>query len=93
MASITICGATLCTDEEQEYSKNVISRIEKAESIMTSWNKHNLTLNGRMLVVKTFAMSQIVFPSQFCKIRPKEIKGLELSCYKYVQAGKIERMS
>ena len=71
---IKICGMTIAKDEEQEYVENVVSRISIMESIVTSWGRRHLTINGRMLLAKSFLLSQIVFPSQYVTILSKDKK-------------------
>jgi len=43
-----------------------------------------------MIILKTFALSQIVFTSQFCNISRSDIKRIESTCYKFVWSGNID---
>ena len=58
------------------------------ESIVTSWRKRTLSLNGRMLAAKTFILSQIVFQAQAVHIAAKEIKKIERLIYSFVNGAK-----
>ena len=85
---IKICGMTIAKDEEQEYVENVVSRISIMESIVTSWGRRHLTINGRMLLAKSFLLSQIVFPSQYVTILSKDIKKIERLIYSFVNGSR-----
>ena len=37
-----------------------------------------------MIIIKCFALSQITFISQFCNIKPKDIKKIEGICYRFI---------
>ena len=71
-----------------EYRLNVTSRIEAMEAIVLSWGRRNLTLNGRMILAKTFLLSQIVFPAQAVLIQKKEIKKIERLIYSFVNGSR-----
>ena len=81
---IVICGMCISPDSVVEYQRNVLNRIEQMEGIVASWGRRHLTLNGRMLLAKTFLLSQIVFPAQFTQIGVKEVKKIERLIYSFV---------
>ena len=58
------------------------------EATILSWGKRQLSLNGRMVLAKTFLLSQIVFPAQVLKIQKKEIKKIEKLIYSFVNGAK-----
>ena len=45
-------------------------------------------MNGRMILAKTFLMSQIVFPAQIVQIKNKEIKRIEKLVYAFVNGAR-----
>ena len=85
---IRICGCWLGRTPAQEYELNVLNRIEAMESMISSWGRRNLTLNGRMILAKTFVLSQIVFPAQMVKINKREIKRIEKLIYSFVNGAR-----
>ena len=82
------CGIWLADLPETEYQKNIIDRIQGMESIILGWGKRQLSLNGRMVLAKTFLLSQIVFPAQVVEIQKKEIKRIERLIYSFVNGAK-----
>ena len=71
-----------------EYKFNVLDRIERMESIVKGWGRRSLTLNGRMILAKTFLLSQIVYPAQSVAIGKKEIKKIEKLIYSFVNGAR-----
>ena len=85
---IRLCGMWLASTEEEEYKLNVCNKINDMESIILSWSRRRVTLNGRMILAKTFLMSQIVFPAQIVQIKNKEVKRIEKLIYGFVNGSK-----
>ena len=79
---------TLANDQATEYELNVLARIETMESMIVGWGRRHLSINGRMMVAKSFILSQIVFPAQFTSICNKEIKKIERLVYSYVNGAR-----
>ena len=89
--SITICGNLLSLDTNECYKANITEKINKLEQQLNRWRGRNLTINGKMLVVKTFAISQLIFSSQFQMITPRDLRRIESLCYKFIWNG-IDRV-
>ena len=85
---IRLCGMWLATGGEEEYKLNVCNKINDMEAMVLSWGRRRVTLNGRMILAKTFLMSQIVFPAQLMNIRKKETKRIEKLIYSFVNGSR-----
>ena len=83
-SAITICGNHLSLDNNDSYQENVLRKIDKLTSQLNRWKGQNLSINGKMIIVKTFAISQLICTSQFQVIRPKEVKKIEQLCYLFM---------
>jgi len=59
---------------------------------LDQWKYRDLTINGKMLIIKTFAMSQLVYVSQFMNIRQSDVKRIEKICYSFLWGHKPERV-
>ena len=86
--SIKICGLYLSREPQVDYQRNILEAISKMEQIISSWKNRGLTLNGRMIAVKTFVLSQIVFQAQALTIAVKESKRIERLIYSFVNGAK-----
>lgn len=89
---LKVCGNTVTVDREVRYAENVTKRISKLEHITRIWKSRNLSLNGKMIILKTFALSQLVFVSQFMNISPTDVKYIESICYNFAWNGKRDRI-
>ena len=86
--SVTVCGNYISLDEDRCYEKNILEKITKLEHQLNRWRGRNLTLNGKMIIIKTFAISQLIFSSQFQNLRTKEMRKVEHLCYSFAWNGK-----
>ena len=68
---IKICGIFFCNDLEEEYDLNILEKVERFESQLKRWMCRNLTLEGKILIVKTFGLSQIIYNLQCYQICKK----------------------
>ena len=84
---ITICGNHLSLNPDKDYEINITGKIVKLENQLNRWKSRNLSINGKMMVVKTFAISQLIFTSQFQMIKTKDMKRIESICYKFIWNG------
>ena len=85
---IIICGMCTAGTEAIEYQHNVLNRIEIMEGQVSRWGRRQLTINCRMILAKTFLLSQIVFPAQAMMIGNKEIKTIERLIYAFVNGAR-----
>ena len=84
---ITICGNCLSLDPSICYKANITDKIAKLCSQLRLWKGRHLTINGKMIILKTFAISQLIFSSQFQVINPKDVRRIEHECYKFLWNG------
>ena len=75
--SVKVCGLTVCNNDKQEYLANVTSKIEQLKRNLQKWSHRSLSFNGRMIVAKTFGVSQIVYALQSYAINAKDLKEIE----------------
>ena len=61
---IKINGIWFLQDTEEREDVNVQKRIESTEKILMMWSTRHLSLLGRILIIKTYALSQFVFLMQ-----------------------------
>ena len=74
---IKICGLYYCREQEEEYKLNVKDKIEKVEIQIKKWSRNHLTMEGKILIVKTFGLSQVIYNMQVHEFKEKEIVYLE----------------
>ena len=61
--SIKVLGIHFSYDINLCHDKNFISTVRKIEGVLKVWKMRHLTLNGKIIIFKTLAISKIVFVS------------------------------
>ena len=74
---LKICGIWYCNETEEDYNQNIKDKINKLEHKIKLWNSRNLTFEGKILIIKTFGISQLIYVMQVCKIKETFIKLIE----------------
>ncbi len=98
--SVKICGITYSNDIDIAYKENIINRIVKLERQLNIWRQRNLTIEGKILITKTFGLSQIIYALQSTFIKTTELKQIDDIIYRFIWnlkkdsyrvSGKIKR--
>ena len=79
-----ICGLYFCNDPVVEYDHNILSKVERFELQLKKWMCRNLTLEGKILIVKTYGLSQLIYNLQCYGILQKELVLVERLIFKFV---------
>jgi len=87
-SEVKICGLYFCNDKDKEYEENIMAKIEKLENQLRKWMCRNLTLEGKILIVKTYGLSQLIYNLQCHYILEKEIILVERLIYKFIWSKK-----
>jgi len=85
---IKICGLVFCNDYNLEYEENIMEKIDKLESQLRRWMCRNLTLEGKILIVKTFGLSQLIYNLQCYQILSNEITLVERLIFRFIWSKK-----
>jgi hypothetical protein len=83
-SSVCICGITYSNNKQIAYQNNIIDKIAKLEKHLNIWKMRNLTLEGKILIVKTFGLSQILYSLQSTSIEDKDIKFIENVIFRFI---------
>jgi exonuclease III len=97
--SLKICGLIFSSCDDDEYLSNVQDKIVKLEGQLKKWMVRNLTLEGKILIVKTFGLSQLIYNMQCYEFRQVDLVIIERLIFKFLWSKKwkesrpIERIS
>ena len=74
--------------------KNLIGKkkIEKMNSLFLSWSKRNLSILGKVLIIKALNVPIFTFIVNSCVIPEKYKKEIESKCYKFIWNGKPDKV-
>jgi len=74
--------------EHLNIIKNWRDKIDKTNSILHKWKTRNLSLFGKVQVIKSLAISQFVLPATLLLIPPDILKDIETLLYRFLWGGK-----
>lgn len=84
---LVICGKAFSLNNRIETEMNIDNKILKLDKAITAWKKRNLTLEGRIIVAKTFAISQVIYMMQNTFFPKQALKTIESKIFKYIWKG------
>jgi exonuclease III len=88
VGKIKICGLFYCSNEDEEYQLNVDEKIKKLRYKIKLWSHRHLTMEGKILIVKTFGLSQIIYNMQTYGFKNEELICTERSIFKFLWSTK-----
>ena len=81
---IKINGIWMLQDPREREDLNVESRINSTVKLLEAWSRRRLTLLGRILIIKTYAVSQFVYLLQSMSINEVNKKRITALFFKYL---------
>jgi hypothetical protein len=82
--AVKICGITFSNNKIIAYKENIIKKIDKLSKQLNIWKQRNLTLQGKIIIVKTFGLSQMIYSLQTTHIEQKELKEIDDHIYRFI---------
>jgi len=77
-------GIYLGYNEEKNITMNVIEKINKLDVELARWKKRDLTLFGKIQVIKSLALSRMVFQASIIDIPERYIKQINTKMYAFI---------
>ena len=81
---IKVNGILLRQDEEAMRKSNVDAVAKKIDNILKKWSRRSLSVLGKILILKTFGVSQIIYLLQSMCLKPVDFKMLNSLLYKFI---------
>jgi len=81
---LKICGLFYSNNEEEEYTLNVLDKINKLSYKIKQWTPRHLTMEGKILIIKTFGLSQLIYNMQTYKFKPQDLKNVEKLIFNFI---------
>ena len=90
---LKITGIYFTYDRQQEIQLNLKRPMEKVRQVFNMWKQRNLSLIGRIQIIKTFAVSQFLFVTNVIMVPEEIIKEIDKMLYTYIwqSSEKIKR--
>jgi len=84
VSKLKICGLYYSTSDKEEYDLNVTDKIKKLGYKIKLWTPRNLTIEGKILIVKTFGLSQLIYNMQSYGFNEDDLKVAERTIFKFI---------
>ena len=81
---VKINGILLLQDPRDRETRNVAKALDAMERQLRNWSTRNLTLLGKILIIKTFAFSQIIYLMQSMCLNETSYNLINKVVYKYL---------
>ena len=91
-AKSTLSAFFFLTSEVNESNINFREKIEKMKKIMSSWSARNLTLLGKIAILKSLVVSQIVYLLSSLPSPPGVIKEINCLLYDFLWDSKGDKI-
>ena len=82
--SIKLNGIIFHRDAKEVVTRNVRAAIGKMDQHFKQWARRGLSTIGKILISKTFGISQIVYLMQTIKLNETDFKLINATLYKYI---------
>ena len=82
--SIKLNGLILHRDKDEMRTQNVKSATEKMDAHFKKWARRNLSTLGRILIAKSFGISQIIYLMQTIDLKANDYKMINAILYKFI---------
>ena len=83
-------GIYLGHNKQLNERRNFSEKVDQIEEALKNWEKRDLSLIGRVQVIKTFAISKLVFPASLMCTPEHIIKRLNRILFKFLWRSKDE---
>lgn len=91
-APVKVLGVYIGRDKKANSEKNFKHRIDKIKHLFFRWTQRNLSLTGRILIVKALALSQIIFLANLTPFPDDKISEIESLTYEFIWNGKTDKV-
>ena len=81
---IKVNGILLQQNEEEMINANVGAAIVRIDGILKRWSARSLSILGKIMILKTFAISQLIYVMQSMVLSPEHFKRINQFLYKFI---------
>ena len=86
-------GMVFKTNREKSLSSNLEPKIIEFEKSLMQWRHRKLSLMGKIVVIKSYALPKLIYPLTSLPNPPKEtIKRIEKMMYNFIWDGKPDKI-
>ena len=87
-------GIIFTNNKASRPKLNFDHKLEELYACLNSWRKHKLSLLGKIMVIKTFALPKIIYPLTVLESPPDNIlSNLNKQLYSFIWDGKPDKIA
>ena len=87
-------GITFSNNKQLYHDLNLVPKINDFCNCLNRWKKHNLSLIGKITVIKTFALPKLIYPLTVLETPSEEIINLiNKSMFQFLWENKPDKIS
>ena len=79
-------------DKKECEKKNWDYRIQKMNNLISAWKKRNLTIFGKIMIIKALIIPIFTFLVSACTVPNEYLKAVEGSCFKFIWNDKPDKV-
>ena len=79
-------------DKEKCEKLNWENKIEKINNLLLLWTKRNLTILGKILIIKSLIVPIFTYVSSACVVPEKYRKEIDSKCFKFIWNNKPDNV-
>ena len=89
---IKTLGVYFGNNKEECEKLNWENKIDKMNTLFFSWGKRNLTILGKIMIIKALVIPIFTFVASACVVPDKYRKEIESKCFKFIWDGKPDKV-
>ena len=90
---IQLLGLTITNDKKIDIEENFNPRLRGIENILKHWSRRKLSLKGKITIINSLAMSQIVYPATNLDVPSDFLEKLHKIFYNFLWDGKRSKIA
>ena len=93
LGPVNVLGITFDANRDNLFHLNYTPKLSRLKNKLNLWSTRDLTPIGRITIIKTFALSQLIFLFQVLPNPPSTfIKELETYLFRFIWSGKPDKI-
>ena len=84
---LKILGIWFSHNKKLMHDRNVRGKIERMKSSLTVWNSNGLTIQGRIMILKTLGLSQLIYPLINLHIAQETLAEIDKFAFQFIWKG------
>ena len=89
---IKILGIHISYDKDEMIQRNFVDKILKIKKRLNMWRQRDLTIFGKILILKTFAISQILYVASVLHVPEPILKEIDSIIFDFLWNGKAHKV-